>query len=248
MSSSPPSAHIRGLLTVSHSFFLPFLPVSAFRYRVRFLVGTFSSMLRCLAALVSAGVFFTLAAYRGARILSRTQRSRSRSPTNGRYSLYVRYRAVVRTAACRYTLERRCISSGTARSPLGRSVETRASVCARAHARRVLCVHVCMCTRAGKRAEQNRAEQRRKFMVTASQSGFSSWYARRREHFNRSRESLRGPPILIRIPIFNSSEVAKISAGRKCCTGTRNDIQDIDRRRLLRRPPPYLTFFPRGSA
>ncbi|CAL1686803.1 unnamed protein product [Lasius platythorax] len=55
-------------------------------------------------------------------------------------------------------------------------------------------------------------------MVTASQSGFGSWYARRREHFNRSRESLRGPPILIRIPIFNSLEVAKISAGRKCFT------------------------------
>ena len=72
-------------------------------------------------------------------------------------------------------------------------------------------VYVC-----AQESARNRTEQRRKFMVTASQSGFGSWYARRREHFNRSRESLRGPPILIRIPIFKSLEVAKISAGRKC--------------------------------
>jgi len=52
-------------------------------------------------------------------------------------------------------------------------------------------VYVC-----AQESARNRTEQRRKFMVTASQSGFGSWYARRREHFNRSRESLRGPPIL----------------------------------------------------
>jgi len=74
-------------------------------------------------------------------------------------------------------------------------------------------VYVC-----AQESARNRTEQRRKFMVTASQSGFGSWYARRREHFNRIRESLRGPPILIRIPIFKSLEIAKISAGRKCFT------------------------------
>jgi len=83
-------------------------------------------------------------------------------------------------------------------------------------------------------------EQRRKFTLTANQSGFSSCYASRREHFNRSRESLRGPPILIRISIFNSSEVAKISAGRKCFTRRGTDIRDIDRRRLL--PAVSLAF------
>jgi len=98
------------------------------------------------------------------------------------------------------------------------------------------------CTFLCERRKARGTEQRRKFTVTASQSGFSSCYARRREHFNRSRESLRGPPILIRIPIFNSSEVAKISAGRKCFTRRSTDIQDIDRsRRLLPALSPSLS-------
>lgn len=46
-----------------------FLPVSIFRYRVWFLVSIFNSMLRCIAAHWYRAVFFTLAAYQGARIL-----------------------------------------------------------------------------------------------------------------------------------------------------------------------------------
>lgn len=78
---------------------------------------------------------------------------------------------------------------------------------------------------------RNRAEQRRKFHGYRKPKRLQQ-LARSPQRTFQS-ESLRGPPILIRIPIFNSSEVAKIPAGRKRCTGTRNDIQDIDWRRLL---------------
>lgn len=63
-----------------------FLSASAFRYRVRFLVSIFSSMLRCLAprALVSAALFLHLRLTEvHAYFCGSTQRSRSRSSTNG---------------------------------------------------------------------------------------------------------------------------------------------------------------------
>lgn len=108
-----------------------FLSVFTFHYRARYLVGTFSSMLRCLAARQYRTTFFTLAVYRGVRILSHTQRSRSRSSTNVHISegLY------------RYILRHRCIRVLGLRGPFS------------------LCLHdrlVEMCVRAGKRAEQNR--------------------------------------------------------------------------------------------
>lgn len=123
----------------------------------------------------------------------------------------------------RYILRWRCISSRTTGSspPIDTIVET------------------CMCARRKARGtEQNRGGS--SWLPQAKAASAAGTLAA--ENISIGAARLRGPPILIRIPIFKSLEVAKISAGRKCFTRRRRlkDIQDIDWRRLLL----AVSFFP----
>lgn len=140
----------------------------------------------------------------------RTQRSRSRGPTNGR-TYYLAPPADVPLSNVKLHTWTMVYKFGDCEiPPRARSL------------RRVLCARACMCVRTCARerrkargTEQNRGGSSR--LPQAKAASAAGTLAAENISIGAVR-SLRGPPILIRIPIFNSSEVAKISAGRKCFT------------------------------